>query len=414
MPTSDPPLAPSPSGADLAGARARLEALQLSFSQAHFEDVLQALEPLLEELRFRHPDSAELHRLRVRGLLLRMRSLSKFDRLEDILHSGAEALELLSGHGPTVERAEVFVFQAFAYNLLAWPQPALSATHLALQDALALGSTELSAQAMERAAMCYLSMGDGLLAERFMLEAIGFAEQCTASAAKQLRYSNALHLACVLFDAYQDCGEPDAARQLLPRFGRVQAQGEHHMAALAHSCYIDAIWHGNQARWLRRAGQTERAGRLLREVLALALARDWQGLIRPMRLELGLELQAAGQHAQALQELQRVFEPLELPLREFQAVRCLQAMALSQQALGQDAQAEQTQATLALRLQGQRERVLAAQRRLAGLDQRMMDMLQAADRARIEQELQSMGQRAQQGRAVRVPGMDWPPVALSA
>jgi len=194
----------------------------------------------------------------------------------------------------------------------------------------------------------------------------------------------------------------------------VQAQGEHHMAALAHSCYIDAIWHGNQARWLRRAGQTERAGRLLREVLALALARDWQGLIRPMRLELGLELQAAGQHAQALQELQRVFEPLELPLREFQAVRCLQAMALSQQALGQDAQAEQTQATLALRLQGQRERVLAAQRRLAGLDQRMMDMLQAADRARIEQELQNMGQRAQQGRAVRVPGMDWPPVALSA
>ncbi|MCV2364239.1 hypothetical protein LNV23_12365 [Paucibacter sp. DJ1R-11] len=414
MPTSAPPLAPSATGADLAAAGVRLADFQLRFVQAHFEEVLQALEPLLEELRHRHPPSAELHRLHVRGLLLRMRSLSKFDRLEDILHSGAEALELLAHDGPTVERAEVFVFQAFAYNLLAWPQPALSATQLALQDALALGSTEFSAQAMERAAMCYLSMGDGLLAERFMLEAIGFAEQCTASTAKQLRYSNALHLACVLFDAYQDCGEASAASQLLPRFGRVQAQGEHHMAALAHSCYIDAIWHGNQARWLRRAGQTERAGRLLREVLALALARDWQGLIRPMRLELSLELQAAGLHAQALQELQRLFEPLDLPLRETQALRGLQAMARSQQALGQSTQAEQTQATLALRLHGQRERIADAQRRLAGLDQRLVDMLQAADRARIEQDLQSMGQRAQQARVLRVPGMDWLPVALPA
>lgn len=389
----------------------RLDEADRHFSLGDFESVLDAVAAVLHALEGQPAaDNAALER---RALMLRVRSLSKFERFDDMLQGCARLLDLMSLHNASADRAELMVQMAFVHVNLGMPEQSLRAAHVALQDALQLKAPTLSSKALERAAMAYLSMGDGLEAERFMVEAVGFVEQEPSLYERMRRYSNALHLVCGLHDAYAEAGNLHMARGVLGRALRVLELGDA-LVVQEPSAHMQCMWRANQARWRRRQGDSVAARAALQVALRDAAAQQWHSIRRSVQLELAVMDAAAGETEAALGLLSALFEPTELRVRDHVALPALALRARLHAERNEPDLAAQVSEDLARRQAARVAAVRRAQAQLPGLGARILEALAEADRARVDDEIRRLRRLHDLGQGVRVAGSEWWPAAEPA
>ncbi|QPF71777.1 hypothetical protein G8A07_01745 [Roseateles sp. DAIF2] len=378
-----------------------LEAAEAAFARGRFEPVLEQLTPPLLA-----PDSGATPAQRLAAQMLRLRSLGKFDRFEAMLDAAHAALALAPPE-PSRLRAELLALMSFAYNHGGLCEPALHAAQLALRDALALDETDLAALALERFAMAYLWMGDATGAERYMLEALGFQRQSEPRPRDLLRYSNALHLACTLYDARVTQDEAGAHAQLL-RFARFTTEGDR-LAAGEVPDYVRGQWRGNRLRWQRRRGQPASTEAPLRELLAQAIERGWLILALALRLELALLLETQQRPAEAAVLCEELLQAGGPELRRQLWLRTLITLLRLRRRLGEDAAADRVQAELEAAEARRQAEAARLRQRLAELDLQLIKLLAEADRARLSGEIRRLRERRDEGQALRLPGCDWLP-----
>lgn len=369
-----------------------------------FEAGLAAAQQWLDRMPL-EPDEA-LRALQLRLLMARVVALIKLDRFDQVLQDCARMLDLVSVDQASAERAGVMIQLSFAQANLLMPENALRAAHVALQDGLQLRSSLLTAQALERLAMAYLSMGDGGAALSFMFQALEHMDQSNSGYERLRRYSNALHLICSLFDAYTDagqCSEAAAVRERAVVFNQ-QASA---LAPQVSSHYIVSMWQANLARWQRRCGLAELARAAFVELEQRAAAAGWHAVRRPVQLELALMEEEQGRPQQALSLLAAVFEPADLRVRDVVALPSLRAQMRCFAATGQAAlaalAAEQWAARQALRRQAEGR----ARAQLPGLDQRILAGLAAAERARLDEVVRLLRAQRQRGAGLKLLDHDW-------
>jgi tetratricopeptide (TPR) repeat protein len=381
----------------LGAAQALLEAEQ-------FDAGLAAVQQLLERLP-RDPDEAQREQL-YRLLMARVAALIKLDRFDQVLHDCAGLLDLVSVDQASAQRAGVMIQLSFAQANLLMPEQALRAAHVALEDGLQLHSSLLTAQALERLAMAYLSMGDGGAALSFMFQALEHMDQSNSGYERLRRYSNALHLICTLFDAYTDAGQFSEAAAVRERAAIFNQQADA-LAPQVSSHYIVSMWRANLARWQRRCGLVELARGAFVELEQRAAAAGWHAVRRPVQLELALLEEEQGRPQPALSLLAAVFEPADLRVRDVVALPSLRAQMRCFTATGQTALAalagEQWAARQALRRQAEGR----AKAQLPGLDQRILAGLAAAERARLDEVVRLLREQRQRGAGLKLLDHDW-------
>ncbi|MEJ6001621.1 hypothetical protein [Paucibacter soli] len=380
--------------------KASLDEADRQYLHGDYEAALTGADAVLRGLEAADAASPTLQR---GALMLRVQSLSKLERFDAMLEACSQVLNLLPLYEASVERAELMVLMAFGYVNLGMSEQSLRAAHVALQDGLQLQNPTLASRALDRTAMAYLSMGDGLEAERFMVEAVGFSEHLSSAQERLSRYSNALHLFCSLHDAYAEVDRRQMASGVLARAARLLGQGDALLVEV-DSPHMRCMWRANQARWRRRRGEREPARVALRAVLVESLAQHWHSIRRSVQLELALMDAEVGDAASALELLQALFEPAELRVRDRVALRALTLMVQLYAALNQVEQAAQAGEELARRQAERAAAVARAHAQLAGLGARILDALVEADRARVDEEIRRLRDLRAEGGAV---GRTW-------
>lgn len=376
---------------------ARLDEAERRYGLGQFEPVLADVEVLLAALA---PETG----LRLRALLLKLRSLSKFERFESMLAVGHEALALVAG--PSAERVELLALLSFAYNQSSCCEPALRAADLALRDALALGQASGAAMALERVAMCYLWMGDEQAAERFMLEALGFQRQCASEPRHLLRFSNTLHLVCAVHDAHLERGDSAAAMAALTRSSRYLAEGER-LAQSLPPAYLRSQWDANVLRWRRRRHAAPELREQVQQLLERACNQGWLILQLALQLELALLAEADGDAALACRYCEQLLLDGGAEMRRMLLLRGLQTKARCLRRMGQADAAARVEQLIAASLQQRAEQAAAVQCRMAAFDAGLRQLLAEADQARLLSEIRRLRQRWDEGQALRVPGTVW-------
>lgn len=383
---------------------AALSAAQALLEAEQFEAGLAAAQQLLDDLP---TESDELLRdLLYRLLASRVLALTKLDRFDQVLHDCARMLDLVSVDQASIQRAGVLIQLSFAQANLLMPVQALRAAHVALQDGLQLRDGLLTAQALERLAMVYLSMGDGPAAERLMFEALGQMDQHSSGYERIRRYSNAMHLICTLYDAYRDAEKYAEASAVLERAAAFNEQASA-LAPQVASQYIVSMWRANQARWHRRCGRRQMALGAFLDLERRAAAAAWHAVRRPVLLELALMEEAECQPLAALALLASVFEMASLRVRDVVAMPALRAQARCYAVTGQPALAAAAAAQWTERqeLRGQAER--QARTQLPGLDQRILASLAAADRARLDEVVAQLREQRRRGGGLKLQDHHW-------
>lgn len=370
-----------------------------------FDAGLVAAQQLLDSMPA-DPDET-LRALQLRLLTARLAALTKLDRFDQVLQDCARMLDLVSVDQASAERAGVMIQLSFAQANLLMPENALRAAHVALQDGLQLRDGLLTAQALERLAMVYLSMGDADAALTFMFEALEHMDQHSSGYERIRRYSNALHLICSLFDAYTDAGQVEQASAVLARGAACNEQGSA-LAPEVSSHYIVAMWRANQARWHRRCGRSQVARGAFLDLEQRAAAAGWHAVRRPVLLELALMAESEGRPQEALTLLAAVFEPAELRVRDVVALPALRAQARCYAATDQAERAAAADEQWALRQRLRRQAVGRAETQLAGLDRRILASLAAADSARLDDVVRQLREQRRRGVGLRLQDHDWP------
>nr|WP_316639995.1 hypothetical protein [uncultured Roseateles sp.] len=354
-----------------------LEQAEQSFELARFDETLRASDAVLRVVD--DPIECRSEELLFRALMLRVRCRLKFERFDAVLQDCVRLLGLVPLDQPSLQRAELLTHMSFAHSQLAMHELALRAARMAWQDAQSLGHTPLAARAIERVAMCHLTLGDAIEAERFMQEALGLIEQQGSTYERVQRYSNALHMVCSLHDGYLKQDNPGMAHGLLARASRVVAQGTAAAQAI-DSDYLRCMWEANVARWQRRRGDADRADAELQRLAALAQARGWTAIRRSAQLEMALIAEVAGRRSPALVLLQALFDPPELRVRDSVALPALEAQVRLHAASGDSAAVALALAQLTARRSARDEAVRHAHEQLPGAGVRIMDTLTQSGR----------------------------------
>ncbi|MCV2355232.1 hypothetical protein LNV09_13840 [Paucibacter sp. B2R-40] len=379
-------------------------AAQALLDGEQFEAGLFAAERLLARLP---EDSDETMReQKIRLLTARVAALTKLDRFDQVLLDCARMLDLVSLDQPSQQRASVMIQLSFAQANLLMPEQALRAAHVALQDGLQLQGSLLTAQALERLAMAYLSMGDGSAALTFIFEALVHMDQHKSGYERLRRYSNAMHLICTLHDAYVDAENFAAASAVLER-----ADGFNHQAAAlapeVASHYIVNMWRANQARWHRRCGRRQVARGAFLDLEQRAAELAWHAVRRPVLLELALMEEGEGRPQEALTLLAAVFEDAQLRVRDVVALPALRAQTRCFSAVGQAERAAAAAAQWAARQAARRQAVHQAEQQLPGLDQRILASLAAAESARLDEVVRQLREQRRQGAGLTLRDHEW-------
>ncbi|MDC6168650.1 hypothetical protein [Paucibacter sp. XJ19-41] len=367
------------------------------YGLGQFEPVLAGIDALLAAPA---PETG----LRLRALLLKLRSLSKFERFEAMLTVGQEALARVAG--PSPERVELLALMSFAYNQSSCCEPALRAADLALRDALALGHSAGAAMALERVAMCYLWMGDEQAAERFMLEALGFQRQSAPEPRDLLRFSNTLHLVCAVHDAHLERGDHAAALAALTRSSRYLAEGERLAVGLPQA-YLRSQWDANVLRWRRRRHAAPEVREQMRQLFERSSSQGWLILQLALQLELALLAEADGDAALACRYCEQLLQEGGSQMRRLLQLRGLQTQARCLRRIGQAEAADRVEQSITNSLQQRAEQAAAVQGRMAAFDADLRRLLAEADQARLLSEIRRLRQRWDEGQALRVPGTVW-------
>lgn len=349
-----------------------LEQAEQSFEQACFDEAQRAADAVLRVVDDAHACPSQ--DLLFQALMLRVRCRLKFERFDAVLRDCERLLGLVALDQPSQRRAELLINMSFAHSQLALHELALRAARMAWQDAQALQHIPLAARAIERVAMCHLTLGDAIEAERFMQEALGLIEQQGSTYERVQRYSNALHMVCGLHDGYLAQDNPGMAEGLLARASRVVAQGAAAAQAI-DSEYLRSMWEANVARWLRRRGETERAQAELLRLAALSGAQGWAAIRRSAQLEMALIAEAAGRRGEAQGLLEALFEPAGLRVRDSVALPALEAQLRLFAAVGDGAAVARVLEQLAARRKARAESVRQAREQLPGAGQSIMDTL---------------------------------------
>ncbi len=387
-------------------AQALLDAEQFGAGVAAVQHLLDGL--LQSPATSDEEKGAQEYRLRI----ARVAALTKLDRFDLVLHDCARMLDLVSLDQPSAQRGNVMIQLSFAQANLLMPEQALRAAHVALQDGLHLKNGLLTAQALERLAMVYLSMGDGEAAVTFMFEALGHMDQHNSGYERIRRYSNAMHLICSLFDAYIDAEDFPAASAVRDRAAGINEQASA-LAPEVASPYIVSMWRANQARWHRRCGRRQMARGAFLDLEQRAAAGGWHAVRRPVLLELALMEEDECRPQQALALLAAVFERADLRVRDLVALPALRAQMRCFTALGEPESAALAAAQWAARQDARRQAVAQAKAQLSGLDQRILASLAAADRARLDEVMRQLREQRRRGAGLKLFDHDWPGEASS-
>lgn len=385
---------------DFCAAQALLDAEQ-------FEPGIAALRSLLERLPVTmdgadEPRREQEYRLRI----ARVAALTKLDRFDQVLNDCACMLDLVSLDQPSLQRASVMIQLSFAQANLLMPEQALRAAHVALQDGLQLRDGLLTAQALERLAMVYLSMGDGDAAMALMFEALSHMDGHHSSYERIRRYSNAMHLICTLYDAYLDAQNYSEAHAVRDRATVINEQAQV-LAPDVASQYIVAMWRANQARWHRRCGRRQVARGAFLDLEQRAAAQGWNAVRRPVLLELALLEEGECRPLEALRLLAAVFEAAELRVRDVVALPALRAQQRCFMATGQPELAALAASQWTARQDARRQAVSQARLQLPGLDRRILASLAAADSARLDEVVRQMRERRRRGVGLKLIDHDW-------
>ncbi|MCV2370088.1 hypothetical protein [Roseateles oligotrophus] len=364
---------------------------------------LAAIQRLLDGL----PDHEEASRdLQYRLLISRGTALTKLDCFDQVLDDCARMLDLVSLDQPSARRASVMIQMSFAQANLLMPEQALRAAHIALQDGLQLQDGLLTAQALERLAMAYLSMGDGETATTLMFEALGQMNQHSSDYERIRRYSNAMHLICSLFDAYVEAEKYVEASAILDRAVGFNDQASE-LAPQVASQYIGCMWRANQARWHRRCGRHQMARGAFLDLAQRAAVAGWHAVRRPVLLELALMEEGQCRPYEATALLRAVFEPAGLRVRDLVALPALRALERLYGETGQMEQATAARQELDKR-QGRRQQAAQrAQTQMAGLSERIVAALAEADRKRLDDVIRQLRDQRKPANDVRLRDQDW-------
>ena len=369
-----------------------------------FDPGLDAVQAFLDRMPA-DPDEA-MRDLLYRMLITRVGALTKLDRFDRVLLDCDRMLDLVSVDQVSAQRANVLIQLSFAQANLLMPEQALRAAHVALQDGIQLQDGLFTAQALERLAMVYLSMGDGDAALTFMFEALGFMDHHKSDYERIRRYSNALHLICSLFDAYIDAEKFVEAEAVLARALSFNAQASA-LAPQVDSQYIVCMFRANLARWNRRCGRRQMARGAFLDLERRAAAGGWHAVRRPVLLELALMEEGECHPLEALALLAAVFERTDLRVRDVVALPALRAQMRCYAATGQPDLAATAAANWNSRVAQRRQAVRQAMAQLPDLGPRILASLAEADRARLDEVVRQLREQRQRGAGLKLLDHEW-------
>lgn len=380
-----------------ANAASAVQAFQSLYDQGSFG----ALLPQLQQWLAAPPEAATEPMQRAQ--VLELRCLAKLERWEDLARKGGVLLRQpeLADRPAAID---TLILLSYGELQLGDAEMSLRAAHAALQLALRLRSAEHVAQALDRLAMGYLWLGDSLLAERYLLEAIGYCHQLSDPDTSLLRYSNGLVLLITIYDALQAAGRNDEARALAQRMQRFVNQGlavEHR----ARRLYERRLWAANLARWqARRDKGCAKSRDQLLAALDEARERGWGNVQRTLSLDLTRFALADGQPELALRYLLQMDAPELGAMRLLHARSQQQLLARAYRELGQPEEQAAAERRLAALLQREAAATAQVREQLPDLHHAIAETLSQSDRQFIDTEMRRLREAQAQGKALETRG----------
>lgn len=374
----------------------RLDELQAIYDQASFAELLPKLQQWLAA-------GTEADRAtQLRAGVLQLRCLAKLEQWEALAREG-NAMLLQPDLASHEAAMDTLILLSYGELQLGDAEMSLRAAFAALQLSLQRRSSAHSAQALDRLAMSYLWLGDAALAERYLLEAIGYCHQLGDADTSLLRYSNGLVLLITLYDALRAAARHDEAQTLAQRMQRFIVQGskiEHQ----ARRYYERRIWAANLARWQCRREDSGAHRLQLLAQLAEAEARGWGNIRRTLRLDLARFDCAAARWDAALLHLQQMNEPLQVPLRLLHALSQQRLLAEVFEALGRADEAGAARLRLAALRQQEGAAVEAVRRQLPGLSHAITQTMSQAEQQQLDTEMRRLREAQAAGLSLATRG----------
>lgn len=361
---------------------ASVDALQGLYDQGNFAELLPRLQQWLAS------SAAADRSARLRAGVLQLRCLAKLEQWEALAREG-NAMLLQPDLASHEAAMDTLILLSYGELQLGDAEMSLSAAFAALQLSLQRRSPAHSAQALDRLAMSYLWLGDAALAERYLLEAIGYCHQLGDADTSLLRYSNGLVLLITLYDALRAAARFDEAQALAQRMQRFVVQGskiEHQ----ARRRYERHMWAANLARWQCRRDESEVHRQALLAQLAEADARGWGNSRRTLRLDLARFACAAARWDEALLRLQQMNEPQQVPMRLLHALSQQRLLAEVFEALGRADEAAAARRRLAALLQQERAAIERVHSQLPGLPHAIAHTMSQAEQEQLDAEMRRL------------------------
>lgn len=228
---------------------------------------------------------------------------------EAAIAAGQEALPLVQQAGDPVALCELLCNLTLCFLDLGLPQEALRHVIDAEQAARASGERRMLSWACNRAGLTCSHLGEHAEAERRLREALALANEIDGD---EERFSCCTNLGFVASQAHDELrrrGDAEAARQAAER-GRAWCAAALEVAQRHPNTYRQGIASVNLARFCGLCGNVDTARALLAEARQLAQQHGHRQLVLTCDSTLGELLVDQGQHALALQPLERVLEGL--------------------------------------------------------------------------------------------------------
>lgn|GEM_PF-2842463 len=313
-----------------------LQALETAYLDGDYQRLRQLI------LQWEHDWPQAEPALRQRVRMLSLHSLSRQGDWVHLVHACEAALRGAQ-FSPGPPLTQLLVLWSFSELQLGALLRALELAQAGLALALDLNEPGMCAQTQERLAMVQLALGDAVAAESHMLEAIGYALQLGDPDISLLRYSNGLFLFNALIQALRDHGRTAEAHAMRLRMQRYVTQG-HKIESRARKPYERCMWRANVAIFQLRSQRSQASEHELRLILEQARSMGWLHIRRAVALELAGLAAEDRQWQQALQLLQDVALPLDLPPRRRHALQMEKYLAQSLVHLGRSEEAAQAAA----------------------------------------------------------------------
>jgi hypothetical protein len=377
-------------------SRDRLDALQALYDQGSFAELL----PQLLQWLAGSPEADRASRWRAG--VLQLRCLAKLEQWEALAREGNALLAQpeLADHEAAMD---TLILLSYGEIQLGDAEMSLRAAFAALQLSLQRRSPAHSAQALDRLAMSYLWLGDAGLAERYLLEAIGYCHQLGDADTSLLRYSNGLVLLITLYDALCAAARHGEAQALAQRMQRFVVQGskiEHQ----ARRHYERRIWAANLARWQCRREDSEAHRQLLLAQLAEADTRGWGNIRRTLRLDLARFACAAARWNEALEHLQQIDSPGERPMRLLQAKLHQGLLVETLDALGRADEADAARHRSAAMLQQEQAAIERVRDLLPDLHNAVTQTLNQTEQQQLDAEVRRLREHEAAGLSLSARG----------